>query len=147
MKRFPRLARIQARLPRPASVFAAGTAVLILGTLGTIASSDATPNDFAPKSDRAATATVDLVAAYNGGWKAGVADLGDGIEPTTPNVTADGNDPGTVAWMDGWIDGQADALGDDNRDGRVDEDESGWDCHRMGNRVCGPQGDANTLQR
>uniref|UniRef100_UPI003F491029 hypothetical protein n=1 Tax=Streptomyces sp. CA-136453 TaxID=3240050 RepID=UPI003F491029 len=28
--------------------------------------------------------------------------------------------------------------GDDNGDGRIDEDESGWDCHVMGNRVCGP---------
>ncbi|MEU5748156.1 hypothetical protein ABZ804_21790 [Streptomyces sp. NPDC047726] len=29
-------------------------------------------------------------------------------------------------------------TGDDNADGRVEEDESGWDCHTMGNRVCGP---------
>ncbi|MCX4976511.1 hypothetical protein [Streptomyces sp. NBC_00620] len=29
------------------------------------------------------------------------------------------------------------APGDDNRDGIVDEDESGWDCRTMGNRVCG----------
>lgn len=28
-------------------------------------------------------------------------------------------------------------LGDDNRDGIVMEDESGWDCRTMGNRVCG----------
>lgn len=27
--------------------------------------------------------------------------------------------------------------GDDNRDGIVMEDESGWDCRTMGNRVCG----------
>ncbi|MCD9903194.1 hypothetical protein LUR56_31075 [Streptomyces sp. MT29] len=26
--------------------------------------------------------------------------------------------------------------GDDNRDGRIDEDESGWDCTAMGNRLC-----------
>ncbi|MFJ2225626.1 hypothetical protein ACIOFY_36990 [Streptomyces anulatus] len=26
--------------------------------------------------------------------------------------------------------------GDDNRDGYVDEDESGWDCRTMGNRLC-----------
>ncbi|MET9528175.1 hypothetical protein [Streptomyces coeruleorubidus] len=37
----------------------------------------------------------------------------------------------TVAVADG-------ARGDDNGDGRVDEDESGWDCRTMGNRVCGP---------
>jgi hypothetical protein len=28
-------------------------------------------------------------------------------------------------------------VGDDNRDGYVDEDESGWICHTMGNRICG----------
>ena len=87
------------------------------------------------------------MAASTGGWTAGVAALGDGTKPTYPNVVADGNDPGTVAWVDGWIDGQADALGDDNRDGVVDEDESGWDCRTMGNRLCGPQRDANASQR
>lgn len=30
------------------------------------------------------------------------------------------------------------SSGDDNGDGRVDEDESGWDCLRMGNLICGP---------
>ncbi|MFJ4880125.1 hypothetical protein ACIP93_33625 [Streptomyces sp. NPDC088745] len=29
-------------------------------------------------------------------------------------------------------------TGDDNRDGRIEEDESGWDCAAMGNRQCGP---------
>lgn len=28
------------------------------------------------------------------------------------------------------------AAGDDNGDGFVDEDESGWDCRTMGNLVC-----------
>lgn len=28
--------------------------------------------------------------------------------------------------------------GDDNADGIIDEDESGWDCRTMGNRQCGP---------
>ncbi|WP_288337074.1 hypothetical protein [uncultured Gordonia sp.] len=28
--------------------------------------------------------------------------------------------------------------GDDNGDGIIDEDESGWDCATMGNQVCGP---------
>jgi hypothetical protein len=39
------------------------------------------------------------------------------------------------------------APGEDNRDGRIEEDESGWDCHRMGNRACGPQGDASHTSR
>nr|WP_296763894.1 hypothetical protein [Rhodococcus sp. (in: high G+C Gram-positive bacteria)] len=28
-------------------------------------------------------------------------------------------------------------AGDDNSDGVIDEDESGWDCSTMGNRLCG----------
>ncbi|WP_167162946.1 hypothetical protein [Streptomyces sp. MBT27] len=28
--------------------------------------------------------------------------------------------------------------GDDNADGVIDEDETGWDCRTMGNRQCGP---------
>ncbi|AEV52142.1 hypothetical protein [Rhodococcus phage RGL3] len=28
--------------------------------------------------------------------------------------------------------------GDDNGDGIIDEDESGWECEVMGNRICGP---------
>lgn len=27
--------------------------------------------------------------------------------------------------------------GDDNHDGVIDEDESGWNCHTMGNKQCG----------
>ncbi|MFE6185552.1 hypothetical protein ACFQ6U_14105 [Streptomyces sp. NPDC056465] len=27
--------------------------------------------------------------------------------------------------------------GDDNGDGRIEEDETGFDCHTMGNRLCG----------
>ncbi|WP_439377843.1 hypothetical protein [Amycolatopsis lexingtonensis] len=39
-----------------------------------------------------------------------------------------------------WVEWQswAPLLGDDNGDGVIDEDESGWDCTTMGNRVCGP---------
>ncbi|WIF20595.1 hypothetical protein SEA_JFLIX2_105 [Rhodococcus phage Jflix2] len=29
-------------------------------------------------------------------------------------------------------------TGDDNSDGIIDEDESGWNCETMGNRICGP---------
>jgi hypothetical protein len=29
-------------------------------------------------------------------------------------------------------------VGDDNADGRIDEDESGFDCRVMGNLRCGP---------
>ncbi|WP_328491230.1 hypothetical protein [Streptomyces zaomyceticus] len=122
------------RLPRLASVLTAGAAALMLGTLGFIGSSDATLADYAPQ--QAAPASP-LAAAYDSGWQAGVKALGDGTAPTFPNVTADSTDPGTLAWVDGWAAGQAAALGDDNGDGRVDEDESGWDCRTMGNGLCG----------
>jgi hypothetical protein len=143
MRRFPRLLRLLAWRPRPAAILASGAAVIALGIVGTLGASSATPDDFRPQTDRQ-TATV---TAYNAGWKAGVAALGDGTEPTHPDVVGDGSNPGTVAWADGWVDGQADALGDDNRDGRIDEDETGWDCHVMGNRQCGPQRDASHTSR
>ncbi|MEU5978491.1 hypothetical protein [Streptomyces sp. NPDC047315] len=44
----------------------------------------------------------------------------------------------TEAYRAGWADGRAAAMGDDNGDGVVDEDEFGWDCATMGNRQCGP---------
>lgn len=71
-----------------------------------------------------ATAALGLAAVLAGGH---------GTEATG----ADRNAPIVTAHNDGWTDGQADVRGDDNRDGRIDEDESGWDCHSMGNRVCG----------
>ncbi|MER7952024.1 hypothetical protein ABTY59_32000 [Streptomyces sp. NPDC096079] len=39
-----------------------------------------------------------------------------------------------AAYRDGWAAGR---IGDDNGDGRVDEDETGWDCRTMGNGLCG----------
>ncbi|MET7572039.1 hypothetical protein ABZT04_26570 [Streptomyces sp. NPDC005492] len=142
-----RLSRLLRR-PRPAAILAAGLTVATLGLLGSCTATDPAA---APRPAHTVTITpsvdADLVATYNAGWKAGVADLGDGTAPTYPDVVGDANDPGTVAWSDGWIDGQADALGDDNRDGRIEEDESGWDCHRMGNHVCDPQRDASAPRR
>lgn len=136
-----RMPRSLTRRPRPAALLAAGLATAFLGAAAVLGpTADADTPATAPSPRPIATVTVDtadLVAAYNGGWMAGVADLGDGTKPTYPDVVADGNTPGTVARMDGWTDGQADALGDDNRDGVVDEDESGWDCHTMGNHLCG----------
>ena len=29
-------------------------------------------------------------------------------------------------------------VGDDNADGIIEEDESGWECTTMGNTICGP---------
>ncbi|WP_371605012.1 hypothetical protein OG345_42095 (plasmid) [Streptomyces sp. NBC_01220] len=136
------------RRPRPAVLLAAGLAVALLGAGATLTAPAHSP---AAAHHTTVTATADshagqtdanLVDAFNGGWKAGVAALGNGTKATVPPVTADGADPGTVAWMDGWVDGQADALGDDNRDGVVDEDESGWDCPTMGNGQCGPRTEA-----
>ncbi|MYX26827.1 hypothetical protein GTY75_09120 [Streptomyces sp. SID8381] len=82
---------------------------------------------------RATIPQNDTASAYNAGWQAGVAALTDGIRPAYKDVAAAASD-----WADGWIDGQADAIGDDNRDGMVTEGESGWNCHTMGNRQCSP---------
>jgi hypothetical protein len=38
----------------------------------------------------------------------------------------------------GHYDAYAAEVGDDNADGRIDEDESGFDCRVMGNLRCGP---------
>ena len=35
------------------------------------------------------------------------------------------------------VDVYANEVGDDNENGIIEEDESGWDCTTMGNRVCG----------
>jgi hypothetical protein len=37
--------------------------------------------------------------------------------------------------------------GDDNGDGIIDEDESGWDCETMGNLDCGPIPEDTTVCR
>jgi len=34
-------------------------------------------------------------------------------------------------------DSSSSIAGDDNHDGVIDEDESGWDCRTMGNLICG----------
>lgn len=54
-----------------------------------------------------------------------VAALGPSAAPTT---AAPHPSPRAVATV----------TGDDNGDGRIEEDESGWDCSTMGNRQCGP---------
>ncbi|MFG2408830.1 hypothetical protein ACGFR8_31690 [Streptomyces brevispora] len=132
-----RMPRILTRRPRPAVLLAAGLATALLGAGATL-----TGHSMPAPHHPTATITADaedavLVDAYNGGWNAGVAALGDGMKATAPPFVANGNDPGAVAWADGWVDGQSDARGDDNRDGVVDEDETGWDCATMGNRQCG----------
>lgn len=38
-----------------------------------------------------------------------------------------------------WIEVDEGTPGDDNQDGVIDEDESGWDCRTMGNGICGPE--------
>lgn len=52
---------------------------------------------------------------------------GSATPPPRPDTTSDAT----------YNDGRADVTGDDNQDGRIDEDEQGWDCEAMGNRVCG----------
>lgn len=50
-----------------------------------------------------------------------------GATVSAPNV------PGSPSF-----DAYAWEVGDDNADGVIDEDESGWDCRTMGNLICGP---------
>ncbi|MDV6291366.1 hypothetical protein R2F25_38795 [Streptomyces sp. UP1A-1] len=149
--------------PRPASVFAAGLSVLILGTLGTIGASDATMDDFRPQGDRTATVKpvtrAEIDAAFQDGWTEGQDDLMATDCAELATTLPEGTDPLATAYNKGWIEGQHALIdggackpenlhltpGDDNGDGRVDEDESGWDCRTMGNRVCGPQSDAKRI--
>ncbi|MGA5411507.1 hypothetical protein ACPCSC_30170 [Streptomyces lavendulocolor] len=127
---------------KAAAALAGLLALLVLAVAAAVGAARSAPSG-PPRPAATVTVVADddqegTVAAYNAGWKAGVAALGARRTPTPPDAVGEGRDPGTVAWADGWVDGQADALGDDNRDGIVDEDESGWDCRTMGNRVCGP---------
>ncbi|AWY04600.1 hypothetical protein PBI_BRADSHAW_67 [Rhodococcus phage Bradshaw] len=49
--------------------------------------------------------------------------------------------PVPLTWEDnpeGMIEAGFTLPGDDNADGVIDEDESGWNCSEMGNKVCGP---------
>ncbi|MCX4677671.1 hypothetical protein OG413_20580 [Streptomyces sp. NBC_01433] len=74
-----------------------------------------------------ATAALGLVGVVSNADGAGAAGT-DRPAPTT-----------TVTAYDIRTGGAAEPRGDDNRDGRIDEDESGWNCHTMGNEVCGPR--------
>ncbi|MEU2969012.1 hypothetical protein ABZ687_29045 [Streptomyces ardesiacus] len=106
MQRFRRLAR----RPRPASVFAATMAALILGTLGTIGASDATMDDFRPQENRTATVKpvtgAEIDAAFQDGWTEGQDDLmaTDCTEPVP--TLPEGTDPIATAYNHGWIEGQ-----------------------------------------
>jgi hypothetical protein len=108
------------RLRQRIEAFAALAGIVALTTLALFASvgaartDDGAPRPASPASVCEGTGAAEedpLTVAYNAGWEAGVAALGDGTVPTYPDVTGDGSNPGTVAWADGWIDGQADALG------------------------------------
>jgi hypothetical protein len=46
-------------------------------------------------------------------------------------------EPNVTDWSSsGWVNTSHIVTGDDNGDGYVDEDESGWRCWSMGNRMC-----------
>ncbi|MEU8911731.1 hypothetical protein [Streptomyces nigrescens] len=114
--------RLLARRPRRTALLAAGLATAALGALATLGSVYDGQN---------AGATFGTPGCFIGvEWRGdpGVFGSCTGTEPDAEAVTA---------YNDGFIDGRADAMGDDNRDGRIDEDEQGWDCHTMGNRLRG----------
>jgi hypothetical protein len=129
--------RLFTRRPRPSVLLAAGLALSLLSGAATITPSSSAASEPRPTATPAVD-KGDVVGGFNAGWKAGVADLGDKTAATYPDVATDGSDPDTVAWVDGWIDGQSSALGDDNRDGKVTRGEAGWECRNAGtaHRLC-----------
>src|SRR3954447_17780717 len=47
----------------------------------------------------------------------------------------------TIQWLETYSPTQGIVTpppGDDNGDGTIDEDQRGWNCHTMGNGICGP---------
>ncbi|MEU1355375.1 hypothetical protein ABZ410_15950 [Streptomyces cinnamoneus] len=91
----------------------------------------------------AVTAFANVYDGQNAGVTFGTPGCSVGFEwRGDPGVfgSCTGTDPDAVAvtaYNDGFTDGRSDAMGDDNRDGRVGEDESGWGRHTTGNRACG----------
>lgn len=59
---------------------------------------------------------------------------GNAVPDTTPVVAP-------MTWEDApeaMLEAGYSLPGDDNLDGIIDEDESGWNCATMGNKICGP---------
>ncbi|MGW2550038.1 hypothetical protein [Streptomyces sp. NPDC001635] len=127
--------RFLSRRPRPAALLAAGLATAALGVVACFTST---------YDGRNAGATIGTPGCFVGvEWRGdpGVFTSCDGTDPdATPRPTRTATIVGSEDTVTAYNDGRADAMGDDNRDGRVDEDESGWECHTMGNRVCGTDG-------
>ncbi|MFF0698389.1 hypothetical protein ACFYU4_37865 [Streptomyces tendae] len=168
-----RMPRLLARRPRPAAILAAGLATTLLGTAAVFSPVTANPQASPAHSTPLTTVTDPagtpsavtesaLADAYNKGWMEGEDDLmATDCKTRIPTDVPQTGDPLVDSYNAGWHDGRVNladsgacepenlsiAPGDDNRDGIVDEDESGWDCHTMGNRQCGPQGDASPAQR
>jgi hypothetical protein len=61
-----------------------------------------------------------------------------GVHTGEVQLCDEGNDIGPSALAHTGYDAYAAEVGDDNADGTITEDESGWDCRTMGNRICGP---------
>lgn len=112
-----------ARRPRPAAILAAGLATALLGL----------------------ASVTDVYGGQNAGATVGTPGCSVGVEwRGEPGIfgSCTGTDPdaaphpapGPTATVQP---GDDTLTGDNNGDGRIEEDESGWDCHTMGNRVCG----------
>ena len=62
--------------------------------------------------------------------------LPDRVMPVNPDTVPDPA-PKSTDNDESSTDTDEDLSGDDNGDGRIDEDESGWNCETMGNGECG----------
>ncbi|MEU1313337.1 hypothetical protein ABZ419_31200 [Streptomyces cinnamoneus] len=108
--------RLPIRRPRPAVLLAAGLATATLGALAAFGHT---------YDGRNAGATLGTPGCSIGvEWKGNPGPFGScaGTDPDAKPT----QDEIVTAFNDGFTDGRADALGDDNRDGRIDEDESGF---------------------
>ncbi|GHF32970.1 hypothetical protein GCM10010218_12550 [Streptomyces mashuensis] len=119
--------RLSTLRPRPAALLATGLATATLGALATFGHTYDGQNAGATFGTSGCSIGVE--------WR-GNPGLFGSCTGTDPDAKPT-QDEIVTAFNDGFTDGRADALGDDNRDGRIDEGESGWDCHTMGNRICG----------
>jgi hypothetical protein len=90
------------------------------------------PHNSTPREPTQTETYDPTVASFNEGYEDG-----NQANPSKPPTTHEQD------YKDGYADGKADRMGDDNRDGVVDEDESGFNCRTMGNRVCGPNAPAD----
>lgn len=79
----------------------------------------------------AAVAAVAAAAIALTGYTASTASDHDTSKPIVtgcPATNPPSGDRDVTTYNDGWIDGCADTVGDDNRNGKLEPGEAGWAC-------------------